>query len=293
MCTHPAAFFSLASRRSGSGETRDGTLALAKPGGVGRKRDLSLRLSFRHDYLRDPRSFSRWRRHPADDSASAFSFGFAYRRRASGAHRLGAVGGGRGARHRADFCRHPEPPEAVAVRARRSLRGWLAVRHRFLVRCTRMDGGHRGAAGAALCGPCSGHHHDRRGSVVGSRNPIRKCPLHPWMAKAMARRENSSRAPRKPNITVTSRPNISCSRTLASGATPTFTSSGTARRIIFLPSTTSGIGKALRTCKASPGFAPLNVTPAPTIPRGSSAAYFISPSRKFSIAPKPRPALAA
>src|ERR1700676_2340638 len=140
MCTHPAAIFSYSVEAFESGETQDGTVALAKFVGPRGKRDLFVRFSFSDHHLRNSRSISRSRRHSAHNSASSLAFPTAASGCAARARWLGAIGSGCRARARVDFYRYAEPPEAVALRAYRSLRGWLSVRLHRMVEFPRLAG---------------------------------------------------------------------------------------------------------------------------------------------------------
>src|ERR1700724_1989007 len=111
MCTHPAAIFSSRVEASESGEPRNGTLALAKFVSPCGKRDLFVRISFRHNHLRNPCFVSRGDWHSADPFTASLSLPVAANGCAARSRRLDVLGRGRAARHRTDFHWHAESPE--------------------------------------------------------------------------------------------------------------------------------------------------------------------------------------
>ena len=166
MCTHPAAIFRCGVEVLESGETRDGTLALAKLVGPRGKRDLFVAISVRHDHLRNCCSLSRSCRNSAHYSAASLALPIAESGCPACACGLGILGSGRGARHCVDFYRHAEPSEAVALRAHRSLRGWLSVRLHRMAEFPRLAGNHIGAARFPVCRAASSNRGDCGSYVV-------------------------------------------------------------------------------------------------------------------------------
>src|ERR1700686_2357664 len=184
MCTHPAAIFSGGVEAFESGETRDGTLALAKFVGPRGKCDLFVRFSLCHHNLRNACPVSRSRWHPADNSSASTSLPLATSGWATRTSGLGAPRLRRNVRHSFDFYRYAEPPEAVALRAHCFVRGWHSFRRHGVASfawVVRNDGS---AACPSICSAGARHRGDCGSYVVVARSRVEERQSHRESANA-------------------------------------------------------------------------------------------------------------